>query len=608
MTRESAARSAARERCARASVVLLAVGPALLLPGLDNRWLWPPLIATLAAALLSVFVPSSGRIPRAVTAATAVAALVFLVAAVRGEMPVAQLLGRQPRFEGLIVVPVLLVSAWTGARLFGGAATASRFRLFIDAVSMVAVVLATIAVCESVGLRPIESDLDRPGSIAGNATDQGLWAVAILALVGSHLIHGRNAIRALPAIGTIAAAVALVTSASRADLIVGGIVAVGLVLWATISREQHRLRTAASGGVAIATAVLSVWLLPAVRVRLDGTDELATASASGRWTIWGAAMDVWRTSPWWGVGPSGFADAVPRVYPENWYADGGLSTVLDSPHNIVLQMLVAGGILGLLAAAIVAACAGRAAVRGVRASFRDSAAGERFHFVMGSTIAASAGILILMTHVTSPRMSLVLMPLIGSLIAVSPAPITRGKLARTCGVTALAAWLAFLAVLTVGDAHLRSGALAVRAGEVATAVESYEFAQGTRPWDADIALQAARSLAQAPVPGALPAARDWAVRATTLDPSSAGAWEAAGMIALSLSDPQPAAQALARAAELSPVHPRIQHEYGVALLAAGDSAAAARALMRAQELAPGSIPTREALAEACRRSPHGCDT
>lgn len=75
------------------------------------------------------------------------------------------------------------------------------------------------------------------------------------------------------------------------------------------------------------------------------------------------------------------------------------------------------------------------------------------------------------------------------------------------------------------------------------------------------------------------------------------------MVALGGGDAGAAVRELVHATELAPTNPRVWHERGVAELSAERFADARSSLHRATRLSPGSLPSWQALEEACTRLP-----
>jgi hypothetical protein len=220
-------------------------------------------------------------------------------------------------------------------------------RLFLRVFSGGMIATALIGSLESVGLRPIESALDRPGSTLGNASDLGVLAVCGVALLlrpAARWIAPRDRRRdawgVLTPIGLLASLVAVAASGSRAAAV-------------------------ASVGVLI---VLAIW---GIRIRRGGGGRDLLVASLGSC----------------GVAVLGFLD-------EDWYVGVGvgIGSVLESPRSFELQILAAGGAVGaVLALAFVVLGVLRLRRRGIALSFG-----------VPGLVAVTAVVVALSTHLTSP--------------------------------------------------------------------------------------------------------------------------------------------------------------------------------------------------------------
>lgn len=585
---------------ARAALVIAWIAPVLVLPGVAQRWGWPTLLAAVFAVGLAVWAAPTGRLPRWFLVGLIVGGALFVTAALDSAAPLSALFGRAPRYEGLVVVPVLAAATWLGARLLGPRSSGDVYRVAMPAVSVASVALGSIALLEALGLRPIETDLVRPGSLAGNATDQGILGVVFAGILAHAVVgawHRMGRIVWWPVAGLAGAVAAIVTSASRGALLAA--LAVGIAIAVRVVLTARRRLRATSVVLGVGAALLGILLvLPGVGPRLLGTDALAVQTIGDRLVIWRDALALAARHPWTGVGPSGYRDAVVGVYGDDWYRTVTPDRVLDSPHNILLQVLATGGVP--LAAVFVALCAG-VVVAGARAV--RGASGARRDFLLAALTVLPAVGLALSTTPTSPKTLLPLAVLAGALVsrhagAALAAPWRWG------GTVLVTAWVLALAAWTVADAHLLTGMRAASEARFADAEAGFAAAAGLRPWDADIPLVATRAFGGAlgdGRAGAADMAQAWASRAAERLPGSAEAQEAAGMVALELGHTDEAFARLENAFALSPANPRIAHEYGLAAFAAGHLDAAEAALARAVQLAPDSSASSAALAEVRSR-------
>lgn len=657
--------SPARERFGTAAIWLLVLASIVLWPDAFVRWFLPKDALAAIAVVLASLSGARGRLPRWFVAASAVAAVVALAAVLMSAAPAAQLWGRWPRYEGLVTLPVYFGAVWAGARLLGPGAPASGERMLVRAASLAATLLGVVSLLEGCGVCLIPSDLARPGALTGNATDQGILGALFLALLALPVLRAWTArptagVGVAPAMGAlerVALSVALlfalatvILSASRAGLL--GALVVLLTLAAHESARLHTarrrtnsteisgtksriapptpvsgknsvelvhpgLRTLAVTGGTVLLLVGGALAVPFTRDRLLGASPLSGSSLEARFAYWQQSLAALAGHPL-GVGASGFLNA-------NAPASTGADT-LDSPHNWVFQVLLAGGLpLLVVVLGIVVA----AAVVGVRA-WRGSTTGHADAGRADLLAAAGAGLagfgVALLTHFTAPSTTILAALLIGVLVSRAPEADTKSGSAvvpdsgtgshstagsgstvtsrptRGAGASAtsrrfapgirsvlLLGWAVWLIVLSGADVPLAAGVTAAAHGDVAGAEASFDRARALRPWDADltsIAAQALAAAADARVAGAAEPTVLWAERSRALLPGTVATERALAVGQLNAGDLAGARSTLASLAALAPNDVAVAVQHAVALYLAGDVAAAGLEDRRALALDP----------------------
>lgn len=578
---------ARRQQAATLAISLAVLSTIVFLPEALHRWVLPKEVVLAIACLLSVFAVASGRLPRWTWMLGGAALLVLALAALTGAAPVSQLFGRWPRYEGLVTIPVYIATGWMGARLLGPAAGAARYRALYSASAVAALLIGAVSVLESLGLRPIASDLTRPGSLLGNATDQGIVGVMLAALLvlPSLDVSASPRRRVFYAAGLTFAITSTVLSASRAAIIALAVVAlIAAVVFVIRSPKALRLRRGVVALAGVAAMAAFALLIPLTRNRLLGTSPSAGQSSESRLTIWDAASRVLGQDPLLGAGPSGFLDAVGPFKPESWSRDIGAGVTIDSPHNWMLQAAVAGGIPLLLAAL---AFAGFVLYVGLRA-WRQEGSGPRASLLGGALLAVLGWGLALLTHFTSPGTTILAAFLLGAIVAAAPVAQLRAPVAWI-RAAALSIWTVLLILAMAAELPLNAGVRAAAAGAPIAASEAFDAAQALRPWDADIASIAAQSLASAAdqqVDGAAEEAIIWARRSLAQVPSSALSSKALAVGLQYTGDLAGARQVLTDLVTRSPSDSEALHRLGGICFLLGDADAAVQNLERAAELDP----------------------
>jgi O-antigen ligase len=602
----------------------------VFLPGGLNRWVFPKETLLISSCVLGSLVPAVGRLPRWVWGVVGAGGLLLGVSALQSAAPIVQVLGRWPRYEGIITLSVYVAALWLGGHILGGGASAARIGTLRMAVGVASITLGLVSMAEALGLHPIPTNAARSGALLGNASDQGTVGVMFFAVLVVPVIRRwmtaplyppvtarKKAAFTAPAgtpvlalAGSAAALITVVISASRAAaiaLVLVVVVATALefvrrrVLSAagyrpgenltTASASARRRRRAVVFGVVIASVGAVLLVYPLIVRRLLGLTPLAARTVSDRQLIYSGAVDVGLRHPLFGVGPSGFVDAIPSVLDERWYSSVGQDVTLDSPHNWVLQALVAGGIpLAVLAVAFAVA----AAVVGVRrwlSSVRSGLDSDRADHLAGSSFAVLGFGVALLSGFTSPGTTILAALLLGSLLSVRPLGVQRvsaqfGRLIRT---VVLAAAAVFLALASIAEIPLQAGQGNAALGQITSAAADFDAALALRPWDADtasIASQLMASQAEADVPGAAKATVEYARRSLAATPGSVQSAKAMAVGQQHSGDFVGARQTLAALARRIPLDGGVALRLGGVEVLLEDYPAAEKQLLLATRLSP----------------------
>jgi O-antigen ligase len=575
------------------------------LPGGFSRFVLAKLLVTAVAVVLAAGARPAGALPRPLLLLGVAWAACFALAAVLGETSLASLLGRWPRYEGLPTLAVYAGACWVGARVTGRGPSATA-RLH-GVVAAVAIVLAAFSLLNVAGVTPLGTSTDaRSGSVLDNATDQGAVAMmAALLLAGPALGLARSRSRARAARGgpvpwlTVAGQVAAVTtvavSGSRTAL---ALTAFGLVVTVVVQARQARRTTSASpggaatsrtllaGGGVVGCLVAAALLVPTTRDRL-----LGLGTADGRLQQWRLTLDLVLDHPVLGLGGSRYVDAF-LVHESPAFVDfTGPQRLADSPHSVVLQVLLAGGIVLLaLTAAGLYVVARRVRVVLVEHPETGPAA-----------LAVTAYLALLCVNFTTAGPTCFAALLLGAVVAVPPP--ARDRSGAPVGAVA-AALAVVLVAAAVGDVQLRRAVDAADRQDSARAGELVEQASRWRPWDVDLDVIAARVLAGEAAlgdPGAAQRAEVLAREALARVPDSYESLVALG-VALSAQGRLTEAEAtLDRAVALAPHRPDGYVQRAIARTGLERYDDALADLDRARRILPGS-PVVRRLARAVGRA------
>jgi O-antigen ligase len=282
--------------------------------------------------------------------------------------------------------------------------------------------------------------------------------------------------------------------------------------------------------------------LAAVAVSVPGTRERLFSSATGRGRLeqWQLTLELVRDHLLLGVGPSRYVDAVGRYETPEFVAFTGPHTLADSPHDVLLQAAVAGG-LPLLACFLVLV---------VLVARRGLAVTREHPEALGVLAAVAAYGLAVLANPTSAGPTCLAAFLTGVLVAeAAPTPDEHWVRRVRTGVLAAAALV--MAAGCVGEVQLGHGVDAARAGHVEDARTEIGAAQRWRPWDSDVALVGA----EASVSSDAEHARELATRSLRATPDSFEALVTLAVAELQLGADEAARRHLERAAQLFPERP-----------------------------------------------------
>lgn len=495
----------ARLGCDGWALILLLAVPAVIVPGALNRFVFGKLaVASLGVGLAFLAAPK-GRLSSGAAVLLGAGGAILTISAMTSRSPLTAFLGRDPQLEGVLVIAVYVLAAASGARLLGVGASDSAMVAARSAMALTAIAVAGLAVAESFGLRPLSANVTRPGSLLGNASDEGAFAVLY---AGPLLVEALRARRSLSIVGAAAAVVTVALSGSRGAL-------VGLVVTILVVAVASGARARWVTGGGLAGLVALVMAVPASRNRVLELSPLSRQTVTGRFMLWRETLSLAAHHPILGVGPSQFENAIVGEHSLRWQETIGPSNPPASPHNLVLQALMAGGALLLIAALALALLIAREGLRQMRSGQNPWALGALAG--LGGYAAA------LLFHLTSPGTTIPAAVLGGSLLAV---PLDHRALPherRWPGLLLPAGCVLLVACFLCGalsQIWLRRGDVAVGRGQLASANRDFNLARDLLPWDPDLPGQVFHQFVASALAGnsaAVSYARRWDGRANTGD-------------------------------------------------------------------------------------------
>lgn len=456
------------DRRATIAIALMTCSVLVWIPGGFSRFVFAKLLVVAIACAVGASVESRARLHRTVTILFAVGAAWFVLTAVLGDTPLPSLLGRWPRYEGLPVLGAYAACAVLGARLLERPA---RVTTLVTATAGMSCALGVFSVLDVIGWSPLGESAGpaRDGSVLGNATDQGLVGMIGVALLFRPAIETR---RELYLFGIAGAAATVVMSGSRFALLA----TLGVLVFFALTRRKDLLWPVLGSVAVLAALALAI---PASRDRL-----LNGHTVRGRLLAWDLSLPMVGDHPLTGWGGSRYVDAVGHYETRAWTDWLGAGGAPDSPHNWLLQVLLAGGIPLLACALALVILTGRLGWQSVKA--RPELAG--IYAAVGAYGAA------MLANFTNPTSTCLAAFLAGVLVSTGRDSPERTPLRWGAMITAGVAAVALLA-LCVSEVFVAHGISAAQRGDVPAARSAFGIALTLRAGDPDTHMVAAQSFA-----------------------------------------------------------------------------------------------------------------
>lgn len=271
------------------------------------------------------------------------------------------LVGDLPRLDGLCALAANLTLFLAARDLLR---SAERRERLARALVVAGALTATYALVQMAGADPLDWGGRWPGRPVGaQANPVFLGGALVLLLPFAIAEAGRSfvsrGVRALivPALVAAGLVAALLGARGRGALLGAAAGVVFLIAAGVALRGGRRSgrRLVAAAGVAAVASALALWLLP---LRAPGLDP-TVGTARQRMLVWGATLALFAEQPArlvFGWGPENLALVLPRHLPEGLPAlvwESGRTQ--DRAHQIVLDTVATVGLLGLFAAAALAA-------------------------------------------------------------------------------------------------------------------------------------------------------------------------------------------------------------------------------------------------------------
>ncbi len=337
-----------------AALVVIALLPAAVLPGLNDAYSLPKslllrgaaiVLATLLAFSAGVRQPRFGRHFPEIALAVLAASLV--TGAVLSSDPLLSFFGAYRRHEGLLVWLSYLLVFW-GATRFG---SAPRRRFLVETISWMTAGVALVAITQYL---TADASSFRVQGTFGNASLLGAFLVLAVPAALTLLVGGDGRARLAGGLGAGGGLVALYLTFTRgawlAVLVALVIVAFGVARTGASRRAKRTISFAATATVGVILLVTLASGGPAgsyTLARLQNAAEFDTGTTASRLEMWRETVILIKEKPVIGYGLETFRDTFMGT--EKLAAVENVYRRADRPHNHFLYLAFASGLIGAAA-------------------------------------------------------------------------------------------------------------------------------------------------------------------------------------------------------------------------------------------------------------------
>lgn len=570
-----------------ASSIVLVLSPAVFNPFGYDEYQLPRLIVQAIAVILGflAMVVTLGLPDRRALIPLAVLLAVLSLGALFSEAPLVSLVGTSSRRFGLFAWLVL-----AGAFVLGRAmSTTERRTMLTTALIASSALIAFYAILQRLGWDPFSADgagpALRPTSTLGGATYLGGYLALALTLAVARWADETRALWLAPIV--MIDVVALLLTQSRGGWI-GGFVGVAIAL-AWVGSTRANLRSLVIGAViAVVALVVAVALIPGLSSRVNSLAHPTRGTAGARFELSEIGIAAVLDRPIVGWGPDMSRSAIHDHLSSSFEGDHGDARIEDRAHNLIVDVAIWAGIVGLAAFIWFIVSIGRAAW-----------AGRNDRSVVVIALGVLAYGIHLMFNFPVPDLDVVIWLLAGSLASWRPVVAHNrathrlpSYIAVPVAALALALVMARAADELAADRSLRVAVDRENAGDVTAAGRAYESAQRSASGDALYDEVLTRYYLRVNQPQS---AADAAARGVDADPSDPYMIElrAHSLDAVALRDSGSQSGMAAAAEDLlhdlisrAPNDGSLHLELGTALAIQGQTVAAEAAFARAVQLIP----------------------
>ncbi len=289
-----------------------------------------------------------------ITKSVGVFALAILIADLFGANVYKSLWSNYERMEGFVLIAHLVLFYFVSSSLFR---TVAKWKTFFDVSIVASVAMSIYGLMQLAGKVTINQGGVRLDATFGNASYLAIYLVfhiflCIYYFIGATRARWQKIVYALIAVFE---AIILYFTATRGAILglIGGLILAGiLMLWK--EKENKKIRTAGMqilGGITVVIIVFFAVRNTSFVQKSPVLSRFATLSKSelqtqGRYFIWPMAIKGVIERPLFGWGQENFNFVFNKYYDPRLY---GQEQWFDRTHDIFLDWLIAGGLIGFLA-------------------------------------------------------------------------------------------------------------------------------------------------------------------------------------------------------------------------------------------------------------------
>lgn len=226
-------------------------------------------------------------------------------------------------------------------------------------ISLSAFLVCVYGLIQAAGLDPLgwsESTKERIFSTLGQPNFLASYLLLVFPISGYLFVETRNKFLkiffGLIALMQLFCIIFTYSRAAEIGLIIGSALFIGYYVFRSgknsiIFAMRKRTYFFIVAGVIIFLSLLWTNFSIDQKARIKGTFDLSQGSTASRANFWGASLKAWPQKPFFGYGLENQGEALAGYYDKDWAIFNNVNAITDRAHNIILDNLLAGGVLGL---------------------------------------------------------------------------------------------------------------------------------------------------------------------------------------------------------------------------------------------------------------------